>query len=565
MVLPNVNEFMPSLSSLQLVPPPIAAADVAVPQPATTTGTDTNINDHTYNSNNRGSSDSSNNSGGNVSTVTDRPSTSKPSSSMKKHSRRGSSRSIASGEWNPFIPAVATLSQHPALSYQPLDDRDDHVVTNGRAEHHRSGVERGRNDTERDALSSTNATLASSAVSATAMPKTPPKHPRNTTQLQRKSQRSPSAELLYFPENRQSSFRSRSRSRGSSVVRNNGGRSSGVVSSAANASSTLNGTRSGRTSPRGRNVLRSSSPAVQRHLAEVVAIGQSQHSQMQQQNKRRFRSVGPQRSEVALDSLSPAKTKAKSTSTKKQQCKSLPPVSPPCLEKNGYDEQNATTDATKEGYNSNNYNNKVRSRSTTQQPFSMIGSQKIFPRTLITPSIYHNAATDLWIATINTDPNAVSSNNNSINNTCTTAPFKSNAYNSKYIKAFSFHSEKEARASAYANSPPQLIPFACTPNCKLCNATFTSILRRPKHCRNCGIVICSSYNCSTFWNAKMVPETYISNKKNVVRVCCSCDSLAKMFKNSLLNGRYDVSVECFLRGNVNLRCPFVFKEDKEVM
>ena len=201
------------------------------------------------------------------------------------------------------------------------------------------------------------------------------------------------------------------------------------------------------------------------------------------------------------------------------------------------------------------------STSNTNKQYSnmiMVGTQRVYPRTLVQPTIYHNEATDLWIATIHTDANSIP--------TASDISTGTNEPKSKQ-KAFSFHDEKAARASAYANSPPVLIPFGNTSQCMLCDTSF-SFLRRPKHCKNCGIIICG--DCSMRWNTKMLPETY-NNKSSAlglgktVRVCVSCDSVAKRFKNALMMGRYDMAVEGYLTGNVNLRCPFVFKGEKEIM
>lgn len=188
-------------------------------------------------------------------------------------------------------------------------------------------------------------------------------------------------------------------------------------------------------------------------------------------------------------------------------------------------------------------------------PMIMIGTQRVYPRTLMQPTIHHSAATDLWIATIHTDASSTSSANESS---------KNDAKGKRM--AFSFHDEKAARASAYANSPPVPVPFGNTSQCMLCDTSFT-FLRRPKHCKNCGIVICAE--CSTRWNMKMLPETY-TNKSTLglgktVRVCVSCDAVAKRFKHALILGRYDMALEGYLTGNVNLRCPFVFKGEKEIM
>jgi hypothetical protein len=186
----------------------------------------------------------------------------------------------------------------------------------------------------------------------------------------------------------------------------------------------------------------------------------------------------------------------------------------------------------------------------------MVGTQRVYPRTLVQPTIYHNEATDLWIATIHTDANSIP-----------TASDTSAAETKSKDKAFSFNDERSARASAYANSPPVMIPpTGKSSQCMLCDTSFT-FLRRPKHCKNCGIIICG--DCCTRWNIKMLPETYTSKStlglSKTVRVCVSCDAVAKRFKNALMMGRYDVAIEGYLTGNVNLRCPFVFKGEKEIM
>ena len=127
--------------------------------------------------------------------------------------------------------------------------------------------------------------------------------------------------------------------------------------------------------------------------------------------------------------------------------------------------------------------NDTDARATAVEP-TIIGNAKVFSRSLIPPKVYQSSATGLWISTVNTASNS-----------------------SDDMKAFSFRTEQEARASAYANAPPMMIPFDTCSQCMLCDVKFT-LLRRRKSCRNCGICICSNYSCSTKWRAKMVPETY---------------------------------------------------------
>ncbi|KAL7466349.1 hypothetical protein ACHAXS_012853, partial [Conticribra weissflogii] len=224
----------------------------------------------------------------------------------------------------------------------------------------------------------------------------------------------------------------------------------------------------------------------------------------------------------------------------------------------------------------------------------IINGHKIHSRTLIPPTVYQSPVTDLWITTISTNahfsantvdkdnassdnistnessssaktpgstkPPSSSENSNNTNTNGSTNSSTKGSSTSKYLKAFSYLTEKEARACAYANAPPQMNPFSNAPNCTLCNIKFSPLFKRPKHCRNCGIVICSS--CCEYWKSIMVPDTYNIKKANVVKVCKSCHHLAREFRKALLNGEYGLAVELFQTGNVNLRCPFAFSGEE---
>mmetsp|Transcript_22137 Transcript_22137/g.40634 ORF Transcript_22137/g.40634 Transcript_22137/m.40634 type:complete len:207 (-) Transcript_22137:1888-2508(-) len=104
-----------------------------------------------------------------------------------------------------------------------------------------------------------------------------------------------------------------------------------------------------------------------------------------------------------------------------------------------------------------------------------------------------------------------------------------------------------------------MIPFDSCHECMLCNTKFT-LFKRPRHCRNCGICICSNYDCCTVWSKKMIPETFNIKKESTVKVCTSCHALTKRFQHALLQGRYGSAVEMYLTGNINLRVPFAFKK-----
>lgn len=175
--------------------------------------------------------------------------------------------------------------------------------------------------------------------------------------------------------------------------------------------------------------------------------------------------------------------------------------------------------------------------------------EKIHSRILLTATVYHNTATNLWIATINTNQKGVA---------------KNPATASKFLKAFSFSSEKEARESAIANAPPKMLAFSESPHCHICHGKF-AMFRRAGHCRNCGVCVCSS--CSTNWPSKMIPETYNLKRESQVRVCNSCNHLSASFKKALLNGDYEEAVALYGSGNINLRTPFphTSKKKDEIM
>lgn len=192
----------------------------------------------------------------------------------------------------------------------------------------------------------------------------------------------------------------------------------------------------------------------------------------------------------------------------------------------------------------------LSSSGSTNQKIFMVGTTKCYSRTLIPPTIYHNTSTDLWVVTIN---------NNNITNSVN---YASNTNNNS-IKAFSFRTEKEARASAYANAPPIMLAFDQWKECMLCGTRFT-MFKRPRHCRNCGICICSNLGCCARWPKTMIPETFNIKNEKTVKVCLSCDTLAKRFRHALLQGQYNTAVDLYLTGNINLRAPFAFKGGTEI-
>ena len=164
-------------------------------------------------------------------------------------------------------------------------------------------------------------------------------------------------------------------------------------------------------------------------------------------------------------------------------------------------------------------------------------SGRIHSRVLLCATVYKNAATGLWIATINTNQKGVATNPKTA---------------SKYLKAFSFSTEREAREAAIANAPPKMMPFDESLNCFVCQGKF-AVFRRACHCRNCGACVCSS--CTTAWSSKMLPETYNLKNESVVKICKSCSYLTDSFRKSLLKGDLEEALNLYATGNINLRCP----------
>jgi hypothetical protein len=188
-------------------------------------------------------------------------------------------------------------------------------------------------------------------------------------------------------------------------------------------------------------------------------------------------------------------------------------------------------------------------RSNSSNALSSVSSQQAernHSRILLTATVYHNTATNLWIATINTNQKGVAKN-----------PTKA----SRYLKAFSFSTEKEARESAIANAPPKMMRFNDNSNCFICKGKF-AVFRRACHCRNCGVCVCNA--CSTSWPSKAIPETYNLKKESLVKVCKSCNFLSSAFKKALLAGDYEEAIAIYGSGNINLRTPFPqFSNKKE--
>ncbi|CAJ1962298.1 unnamed protein product [Cylindrotheca closterium] len=121
------------------------------------------------------------------------------------------------------------------------------------------------------------------------------------------------------------------------------------------------------------------------------------------------------------------------------------------------------------------------------------------------------------------------------------------------VKTFSASTEKAALEAGYAMAPPVMESFDENPICCLCKTKF-AVFRRPHHCKNCGVVVCSSCACS--WSSRRVPSTYNTAKKEKVIVCQACDWLGDNFQKAVMNGDLPRAQALHKTGNVNLRHPY---------
>lgn len=163
----------------------------------------------------------------------------------------------------------------------------------------------------------------------------------------------------------------------------------------------------------------------------------------------------------------------------------------------------------------------------------------VLPRTLLPSSVIYSAATQSWVATVNTNQKALEANNVE--------------ESSKALRAFSVPTQKQAIALARAWAPPKMHPFGSNPNCFICEAQFV-VFRRACHCRNCGVCICGA--CAVQWPAKMLPVTYNIKKESLVNICKTCDYLCSEFRLALLGGDRDKAMALYSTGNINLTTPF---------
>jgi hypothetical protein len=172
--------------------------------------------------------------------------------------------------------------------------------------------------------------------------------------------------------------------------------------------------------------------------------------------------------------------------------------------------------------------------------------ESIRKRNYLKWTVKRNQATNLWVASVQTSQKAIEASDY--------------IETERSIVSFSATTQEEAFETGLANAVPIMQPFEENPICYVCKAKF-ALFRRPQHCRNCGVCVCSP--CSTTWPGKMMPETY--NAKTTNNVCLACDWLAKIFRDALVEGNYKAAAHLYATGNVIIRSPFCLDKKAEAM
>jgi hypothetical protein len=163
-------------------------------------------------------------------------------------------------------------------------------------------------------------------------------------------------------------------------------------------------------------------------------------------------------------------------------------------------------------------------------------------------TVKRNRTTNMWVASVNTNQKALE---------CNDATELERA-----MRSFTATTQQEAFETGLAMAIPRMLPFDEHPICHVCKAKF-ALLRRPCHCRNCGVCICSS--CSTNWPARMVPDTYNTKNESQVTACLACDWLSGAFRDALADGRLKAIINLYATGNINVRNPFCNVKKEEIL
>lgn len=149
-------------------------------------------------------------------------------------------------------------------------------------------------------------------------------------------------------------------------------------------------------------------------------------------------------------------------------------------------------------------------------------------------TVKRNSTTGQWVASVMTNQRAMQ---------------EGDSLEAELSKvSYSATTQEEAYETGLANATPLMQSFEENPICFVCKAKF-ALFRRPCHCRNCGVCICS--NCTATWPSRMLPDTYLrKNDKSVLNVCVACDWVANSFRDALLDGNQQAVLDLYATGNV---------------
>jgi hypothetical protein len=161
-------------------------------------------------------------------------------------------------------------------------------------------------------------------------------------------------------------------------------------------------------------------------------------------------------------------------------------------------------------------------------------------------SVQRNQTTNTWVTLVHTNQKALEINDKH--------------EIEKSAQCYPEPTEEQAVETGLAMATPRMLPFDENPICHVCKVKF-ALLRRPRHCRTCGVCICTS--CSVTWSSKMIPETYNFKNESQVHVCLACYFVSNSFRDALLAGDYDVVRKLYLTGNLNLRAPVPVSNPKQ--
>ncbi len=114
----------------------------------------------------------------------------------------------------------------------------------------------------------------------------------------------------------------------------------------------------------------------------------------------------------------------------------------------------------------------------------------------------------------------------------------------------------EAEQMCLSFSPPLMQVQRDFITCEVCEQVCGVLIRRKKHCKNCGRWVCPQ--CSQKkWPRSMLPYTYVLDKSDPnFRVCDTCYDACENFRQAILQGDEAAALQVYSMGCVNLRTPY---------